>query len=284
MKQQIPVRSADEILKGGLIRGQIVWFACTNCGGTGNYPSSMIPAGKCRNYCWRRSDPELYGKMPYDIDDYVTREQNRDRRNYRAAQKQKQREAIIAARESSPDPRIVKVLTALNIPIPIPQSLYEQCNTYGSKVSFSVSRAVSIADQWFCRGELSDKQWNFFESLPTIYEKEKTRQAAYEAARAASQHVGTIGDRVELTVTLKKVSSFEPYNRWRHCYETKCVVRALDGANVITWFTGWSPVKLNDEGKPETSDAQLHIRGTVKKHTDYKGEKQTILSRVKVME
>jgi hypothetical protein len=78
------VRSREQILAGATLIGGHIWTTCHNCGGSGNYPSSMTPPGMCRLYCWQNRTPETYGKLPVPVDTYVKRAQANDRREYRA--------------------------------------------------------------------------------------------------------------------------------------------------------------------------------------------------------
>jgi hypothetical protein len=82
------VRTREEILKDAVIRKtsdgrECVWVTCWNCGGSGQYPSSMIPPGQCRLYCWQGRTAATFGRLPVDIDKYVKREQAADRKAYR---------------------------------------------------------------------------------------------------------------------------------------------------------------------------------------------------------
>lgn len=90
------VRSAETILAGATVIGDYVWTACWNCGGTGRYPSSMLPPGMCRLYCWKDRTPETYGKLATPTDRYVKKQQAADRATYRQSV---QYQAAAVARE-----------------------------------------------------------------------------------------------------------------------------------------------------------------------------------------
>lgn len=82
------VRTREQILDGETIArasdgADYVWIACHWCGGSGNFPSSMHPPGRCRFYCWRSRTPETFGKIPVAVEKYVKRAQASDRREYR---------------------------------------------------------------------------------------------------------------------------------------------------------------------------------------------------------
>ena len=101
------------------------------------------------------------------------------------------------------------------------------------------------------------------------------RQDAAETVKAKmpkkanpSQHVGKIGDKVEKTLTLNRVSSFDSQ------YGTMYIYSFVDDAqNVFVWKTGsWH----GEQGKAYS------VKGTLKDHTEYKGIKQNVLTRCKV--
>lgn len=77
------VRTREQILASVTVAGEHVWTTCWNCGGSGNYASSMIPAGRCRLYCWQGRTPETFGKLAHPVEKYVKGEMARDRRTYR---------------------------------------------------------------------------------------------------------------------------------------------------------------------------------------------------------
>lgn len=82
------VRTREQILAGVTVTegkdGQFVWVQCWNCGGRGTYPSSMIPAGMCRLYCWNGRTKATYGKLAMPLEKFVKRAMANDRRDYRA--------------------------------------------------------------------------------------------------------------------------------------------------------------------------------------------------------
>lgn len=86
------VRTRDAILDGAVIRKMTdgrtcVFLTCSHCGGAGSYPSSCTPAGMCNRYCWMKRSEATYGRMPYEIEKYVKKQQAADRMMYREALK-----------------------------------------------------------------------------------------------------------------------------------------------------------------------------------------------------
>lgn len=80
-----------------------------------------------------------------------------------------------------------------------------------------------------------------------------------------SEHVGSIGERLELNLVVQRAISLD--NSYGH--STMHLMRDEDG-NLFVWTTA---------SKCWAEGSEHHIRGTVKDHRLYKGEKQTILTR-----
>lgn len=93
--------------------------------------------------------------------------------------------------------------------------------------------------------------------------KEKKKQ------REKSEHIGEVGERIEVDVVVEKVHVFE--NNWGN---TKLHRFKDDKGNVIVWFASNA---FLEEGK------NYKIRGTVREHSEYRGVKQTVLTRCKVI-
>lgn len=114
----------------------------------------------------------------------------------------------------------------------------------------------------------------------------KAREAEIEARKAKSQHCGTVGQKLTAEVELAfraeyEVPSFRGYGTsLMNIYG----MRDKDG-NLFVWKTAGSLCMQTDAGYDvaRRGDA-LVITGTVKEHAEYKGEKQTVLTRVKVTE
>ena len=106
-------------------------------------------------------------------------------------------------------------------------------------------------------------------------EKRKAEEDRIKAEKAISQYVGTEGQKIQIKVVYEYTASFKvsdpfgrPETRYIHTFKD-------ESGNKIVWKTGTFPGWIPEEGK------QLEIKGTVKDHSEYKEEKQTILIRVK---
>lgn len=112
-------------------------------------------------------------------------------------------------------------------------------------------------------------------SLPSAYnrflenKKYEEKKKAERIAEASSEFQGEVGDK--LTINCK---SFKCVTTIDSIYGTSWLYKWTDeGNNVYEWFAS-RPV--NDE------DSIKSISGTVKKHEEYRGVKQTIMTRCKV--
>ena len=109
--------------------------------------------------------------------------------------------------------------------------------------------------------------------LPTYYRilEDKKRDEELrnqQELEHGSEHVGEIGDKLEVKCsTFKTVYSFDTQ------FGTSWIYRFTDSNNnVYTWTTSTC---VED-------DKVVSIKGTVKKHDEYRGVKQTVLTRCRV--
>lgn len=87
---------------------------------------------------------------------------------------------------------------------------------------------------------------------------------------SASEFQGSVGDRLEVVLTIEKAIPVEG------AYGTSTVhIMHDDFENVYVWITA---------AKSLVAGNAYLIKGTVKEHKTYKGTKQTVLTRCKVME
>lgn len=98
-----------------------------------------------------------------------------------------------------------------------------------------------------------------------------------------SEYIGQVGDKVQLTATYKKMFSYETHftyhgeTNYIHQFETE------DG-NIIVWKTSCTIETVDEDGcyKPIPTGSKVALKGSIKAHEEYKGKKQTILTRCKV--
>ena len=103
------------------------------------------------------------------------------------------------------------------------------------------------------------------------YQARKAEQekkfAAERASEVNSQHIGKVGDRINF-----KVHSAKCLTSWETDWGTTFVYKLVDeNGNVFTWKTG--------SCLPDEFDS---VKGTVKEHKEFRGIRQTELTRCKV--
>jgi hypothetical protein len=110
----------------------------------------------------------------------------------------------------------------------------------------------------------------FLCSLIPWYQREqaKAQEAAKVAPKATSNHVGTIGKRQDFTLTVKLVLDRASDFGVTHIHKM-----VDEAGNEYTWFAS---SECLEQGQTYT------LKATVKAHDEYKGTKQTIITRAKV--
>jgi hypothetical protein len=129
-------------------------------------------------------------------------------------------------------------------------------------------------------GSLSEAQWRYLGQLPQYHDLDAVRKAqwaAQDAQRAAtSTHVGAIGERREFTATVRFTKFFE--NTDGRYYSAGWTLTMMDdnAGNVLVW-------KGSGFGDDITRGSKITFKATVKDHSEYKGVKQTIVTRAKLV-
>lgn len=107
--------------------------------------------------------------------------------------------------------------------------------------------------------------------------KRAAREAEIKAKKAISKYVGTVGEKLNTEATYVNMFSYDIPSFKGFGTDTIHVHLFKDPeGNVIIWKTA-SFVDV-EYGR------NVEVRGTVKDHTEYKGERQTVLKRCKVKE
>ena len=110
-------------------------------------------------------------------------------------------------------------------------------------------------------------------------------EAEEKARKAISQHIGQIGDKIDTTATFVKTAWFDVPSFRGFGTDTMYVHTFKIGNDVVVWKTGTNNLgKFDEDGNWEGFEAgkQVHLKGTIKDHNEYKDEKQTVLTRCKV--
>jgi hypothetical protein len=128
-------------------------------------------------------------------------------------------------------------------------------------------KAIATAD------EVTYKNLGILVSAPQAYAKHVERQSliAERESFPASEHFGAVGDKVEFTGTITLI-------RWIDgAYGTTVLykIRANDG-RIVSWFA-------SREALGDMENVEVTIKGTIKKHDEYQGQKSTVLTRCKAV-
>lgn len=150
----------------------------------------------------------------------------------------------------------------------------------GAKFDFAIGWHFDRADNGFNHfeitiddvGEKNDLDVWCFKHSSEIVAFIEAKQAEY-APKTASEYVGEIGDTIAATVTLTGIHTYETH--FTYYGETNYIYKFTDeSGNTLVWKTAaWQDV---EEGK------QYNLKGKVKEHSEYKGDKQTVLTRCKI--
>ena len=93
--------------------------------------------------------------------------------------------------------------------------------------------------------------------------------------KAISQHIGSIGDKIELDAVLEKSAWFEIPSFRGYGTDTMHIYTFRDeSGDAIIWKTS--------KGLGIENGSKVHVKGTIKEHNEYDNEKQTVLTRCKV--
>lgn len=235
--------TGTERVANGEIKGKPYYIyreKCHRCGGAGGW--SGWPGFTCYRCggCGKEMEPTR--ERLYDADELV---KVQARAAAAAAKRAEKKAAIIAARDA----------------------VFQQAG----------DTARSLADQHGTQQAIELVQSTTADSkvLANLYRiAAAERTAAFEAAKQAqrdnSQHVGNVGERIELVLTVGKVLRFESQNYgWPATYINLCK-DASGNAVVYKGSNGWA------EGET------IVVKATVKEHGERDGVKQTIIQRPKV--
>lgn len=100
----------------------------------------------------------------------------------------------------------------------------------------------------------------------------EVKQAEY-APKTESEYIGNVGDTISITATLVSIHTFTTH--FSYYGETNYIYKFSDKkGNTLVWKT--SSFQEIEEGNT------YEIKGKVKEHSEYKGDKQTVITRCKL--
>lgn len=131
--------------------------------------------------------------------------------------------------------------------------------------------------------------------LEAKLEAERQEQERLEAERLAeaervkvekalSQWFGNIGDKIEVKAIYIKSAWFECQSYMGFGTETRYIHTFKVGNDTVIWNTGKSLGHWNDKDEWESLEegSEVNLKGTIKDHSEYKDEKQTVLTRCRI--
>lgn len=142
-----------------------------------------------------------------------------------------------------------------------------------SKESFMKTMAMSLQKY----GKLTEKQYDAVcQSIDRFAELKVKRDAEIAEQKAKSQFLGVMSEKIQADVILEKsfVVDKPKFSYYDQDFAIVYLFRDADG-NRLVWKT---TAELGVE-----DGVKLTINAVIKAHSEYKGEKQTIIQRVKVL-
>lgn len=135
---------------------------------------------------------------------------------------------------------------------------------------------------------------NYLKAVVRVVDEEIAEMVRREAQRQValhSEHQGEVGEKI--TATLTVVAIIRIVDKYAHVYRgqptpTKPVYKFTDErGNVFAWFASSYQAKVNADGTFGVNDLwevgdTFTVEATVKKHDEYEGIKQTVITRAKV--
>lgn len=101
--------------------------------------------------------------------------------------------------------------------------------------------------------------------------KEEALRKQIEAEKKISQFIGEAGQKLEIKAKYIGSPFFESVYGRTYIHQFKD-----ENGNKIVWKSGTKPEVLSEENQ------MVILKGTVKEHSEYKGEKQTTMTRCKI--
>ncbi len=161
-----------------------------------------------------------------------------------------------------------------------------------SEAAKQVEWAVNNSEEWIEENRASIKAQERKEKQDRKDRDEAHKQAIEEAKarKANSQWVGEIKERIEFTATINWIGFCEGYR-----YGTERTIYHLQDKNgdEFVWFCSGYDLKIEDKNSDDCDHLgkrfvkkgdEICIKGTIKSHSEYKGTKQTVLTRCKLVD
>lgn len=162
----------------------------------------------------------------------------------------------------------------------IPVSYLYACDEYGVIAKYRIRYSLDFDDEGHRTGahpntDRTELLWarESVEGLIDRQEAFEEIERARQLEREVSDYVGTVGERITVNVNVIKRIYID--NDWGGSF--LCIMKDEDG-NTLKWFASVGNKFVPEQGEEYT------LRGKVKAHEEYNGEKGTILTRCKEVE
>lgn len=123
-------------------------------------------------------------------------------------------------------------------------------------------------------------KYNYYEDREVWTALEARKNTTYKQLIGAteSNHYGNVGEKVQMELELVRVGFFDTF------YGSQTVYTMKDAAgNLFVWKTTSCLERVeNGECVMIEKGDRFTLKGTIKEHSEYKGEKQTVLTRCRV--
>jgi len=197
---------------------------------------------------------DCVAKTGWGIDRFleVRAEHTRARRQAGAQKRREARQAQLAAERAQRDAQRFEATQSWR---DANSALVARLAAYEGTNEFLRSAHQNIV-QW---GKLTDRQVEAVESCFAVIER-------LEFARANSQHLGAVGEKITLSLTVENIIAIDGYYG-----RTYITIARDENGNAITY---------KGAGRLIGSKGETHtVKATVKEHTVYNGVKQTVVQR-----
>ncbi len=197
---------------------------------------------------------DCVAKTGWGIDRFleVRAEHTRARRQAGAQKRRESRQAQLAAERAQ---KATERLEATQAWRDANSALVTRLAAYAGTNEFLLSANQNIV-QW---GKLTDRQVEAVESCFTVIDRQ-------EFARANSQFIGEVGDKVTMTITVERIIVLKS-----EFYGDNYITIAHDESGNVITYKGRSDIGSKGD--------IVIIKATVKEHTVYNGVKQTVVQR-----
>ena len=155
----------------------------------------------------------------------------------------------------------------------------------GDFVGFKENFCGSLCAAFERFGKLSEKQVAAaLKIIDTAAVRRAERQVAFDAQKALSAFVGTLGERTTFKLTVDKVVEVEvtPFSYYDSSIIFIFLMRDEAGNRVIYKTKSSLCLHIGEHYLDIKAGDKIEIKATIKAHEEYKGEKQTIVQRAKV--